>query len=331
MHPELFEIPFVHITLRSYGPAMVIGFLLAVAIIRRLSRDITPDQQMITNAALYSLIVGVVGSRVFFVIHNWDQFRGNWLSVFAIWQGGIELLGGVLPAVGVIFFYLVYHKLPIRRYLDILAIGLMLALVPGRIGCFLNGCCWGKPTDLPWGVRFPYGSFAYRSQISPDPARNRAEAYLDLPAGYFGYMDEHGDYYTGLKPWEQLTAEQKEAVRSGPYRCVPVHPTQLYASAAGGVLCFVLYLVWRRSRRAEKAGQLNRPLVRPGSTFALMFVLYGIVRFLLECVRDDNAFEIDSLTVSQLIAIALIVLGVGMIVVFARLRPDKVALARSRQ
>ena len=59
MHPELFKIPFTPLTVQSYGLMMVIGFLSAVYLIRRLSRNITPDQQLITNAALYSLIAGV--------------------------------------------------------------------------------------------------------------------------------------------------------------------------------------------------------------------------------------------------------------------------------
>ena len=82
-------------TIKSYGTMMVIGFLVAIYIIRRLSRDITPDPQMITNAALYSLIAGVVGARVFYVIHYYDKFKDRLIDVFAIWQGGLELLGGV--------------------------------------------------------------------------------------------------------------------------------------------------------------------------------------------------------------------------------------------
>ncbi len=128
MHPKLFEIPFIHLTVPSYGLMMVVGFLLAVWVIRRLSRNITPDPQFITNAALYSLIAGVVGARLFFVVHYFYKFKGDLLSIFAIWRGGVELLGGVLLAITVIFLYLWYHKLPVRRYLDILAIGLMLAL-----------------------------------------------------------------------------------------------------------------------------------------------------------------------------------------------------------
>ena len=73
MHPELFKLPFVYLTVKSYGLMMVIGFILAISLIRRLSRNITPDPQMITNAALYSLIAGVVGSRIFYVIHYFNN------------------------------------------------------------------------------------------------------------------------------------------------------------------------------------------------------------------------------------------------------------------
>ena len=80
MHPKLFEIPFVHLTVWSYDVMMVIGFISAVYLIRRLSRNITTDPQMITNAALYSLIAGVVGARLFYIIHYFDNFKTPALS-----------------------------------------------------------------------------------------------------------------------------------------------------------------------------------------------------------------------------------------------------------
>ncbi|MBN2018691.1 MAG: prolipoprotein diacylglyceryl transferase, partial [Sedimentisphaerales bacterium] len=129
MYPELFRIPFTTLTVKSYGLMLVIGFLTAVHVIRRLSRDITPGPQLITNASLYALMAGVVGARLFYVLHYIDQFRDAPLDVFKVWEGGLELLGGVVAAILVIILYLRYHKLPVRRYLDILAIGLMLALV----------------------------------------------------------------------------------------------------------------------------------------------------------------------------------------------------------
>ncbi len=292
---------------------MVIGFLAAVYIIRHLSRDITPDPQLITNAALYSLIGGVFGARLFYVLHHLDDFKQDPVSVFEIWNGGLELLGGVILAVTVILLYLIYHKLPIRRYLDILAIGLMLALVFGRIGCFLNGCCFGKPTDLPWAVRFPYNSFAYLSQINPNLERNRPEPQLIIPRDeYISFIDKDGHWHP--KQYEYLTDQQKIEVTKGKYRCLPVHPTQLYSSAAATVSCLVLFLFWRSS----KTGKIH---AKPGCTFSLMFIIYGITRFFMELLRDDNPFEFDGLTISQNISIVMIILGGVLIVVFQKIKP----------
>jgi len=316
MFPELFEIPFIHLTVKSYGLMMVIGFLAAVSLIRHLSRNITPDPQLITNGALYSLIGGVVGARLFYVLHHIDKFQKHPHEVFAIWQGGLELLGGVILAITIIDLYLWYHKLSIRRYNDILAIGLMLALVLGRIGCFLNGCCFGKPTELPWAVRFPYNSFAYRSQVRPNLERNRPEPQLELPDEFFGYYDDDGHWVQDLKPKIYLTEQQKIEVTKGKYRCLPVHPTQLYTSASAAVLCLVLYFFWRRSQNAVSSKTADKIFTKPGSTFALMFVLYGIARFFIEFLRDDNRFEIDSLTISQLIGIAMIILGTFLLAIF---------------
>ncbi|MCK4886244.1 MAG: prolipoprotein diacylglyceryl transferase, partial [Planctomycetes bacterium] len=266
-----------------------------------------------------SLIAGVVGARLFYVVHYFDSFKGDLLSVFAIWEGGLELLGGVLLAITVIILYMRYHKLPIRQYLDILAVALMLALAFGRIGCFLNSCCYGKPTDMSWGVRFSYDSYPYRSQVHANPDRNRLEPQLELPDEFFGYYDETGSYYSGLKPYDKLSEQQKEQVDNGPYRCLPVHPTQLYSSLNGLFLCGVLWFFWHRYE-----GKENRPkkyFAKPGCTFGLMFVVYGITRFLIEFIRDDNPYEFDGITVSQNISVGMIILGFVLMVAFHLIEP----------
>jgi phosphatidylglycerol:prolipoprotein diacylglycerol transferase len=319
MYPELFEIPFTHWTVKSYGLMMVLAFLAAIFVIRRLSRDITPNPQLITNAALYSLIAGVAGARLFYVVHYFrDQFRGDLLSVFAIWQGGLELLGGVLLAIAVIVLYLWRHKLPARHYLDILAIGLMAALAVGRIGCFLNGCCFGKPTDLPWAVRFPYGSFAYRSQVKPDLDRNRPQPQLKVSDEFFGYYNDNGQWIQDLKPKKYLTEQQKQMLKKNDKsRSLPVHPTQLYSSANGAILCLILYLLWRRSQHT------GRSFIKPGYIFGLMFIFYGITRFFIEFLRDDNPFEMGRLAISQLTSITLIAAGFILMIIFQKMKPYK--------
>jgi phosphatidylglycerol:prolipoprotein diacylglycerol transferase len=334
MYPELFEIPIIHVTVKSYGLMMVVGFLVAVLLVRRLSRSITPDPQFITSGALYALLAGVVGARIFYVVHYWEQFRYRPLSVFAVWQAGLELLGGVILAVTAVLLYLWYRKLPIRRYLDILAIGLMLALVFGRIGCFLNGCCFGKPTDVPWAVRFPYRSHPYHNQIFPNSDRNRHEPQLEIPLDFFGFEDKDGSWNTGLKPLDMLTQQQKVLVTAGPYRALPVHPTQLYSSVNAALCALILCLFWRRSQKAQKQNKTTGLFKKTGSTFALMFIIYGLTRFGLEYLRDDNPFEYawwaiyKGGTISQNLCIYLVIFGAILMAVFQKMKRDRIAPAR---
>jgi phosphatidylglycerol:prolipoprotein diacylglycerol transferase len=341
MHPEVFQIPFIHASVKSYGLMIVIGIIATIFVLRRLSGRIGAPQvnkDKITNGALYALIAGVIGSRIFYVIHHFDSFRGNLMSVFAIWQGGLELLGGIIPAIIIVLAYLFYLKVPVRRYLDIIAISLMLTLAFGRIGCFLNGCCFGKPGSVPWAVRFPYGSLPYQSQVFPDLARNREKPHLVLPDEYYGSLDADGKwvqarpemkYHEYLKPRELLTPAEVTAVTSGPYRCLPVHPTQLYESFNGFLIFIILYLFWRYAGYGKDGKMPNVQGGKPGCTFALMFILYGPARIIVEFLRDDNPFEIDGLTISQLISIGLIVLGVVLLAVFAAAKPDKIMLESS--
>jgi phosphatidylglycerol:prolipoprotein diacylglycerol transferase len=196
----------------------------------------------------------------------------------------------------------------------------MAALVFGRIGCFLNGCCFGKPTDSPCAVRFPYDSYPYNSQVNPDLKRNRTEPHLKLPVYYFTFKDDSG--YGNLKPFHELTTKQQSEVLEGKYRCLPIHPTQLYTSASAALICLILYLFWRRSQKS--AGKF---LTRDGSTFSLMLILYGIMRFIIEDLRDDNPFEYawwavyKGGTVSQNLGIYMVILGAALILIFNKFKP----------
>jgi phosphatidylglycerol---prolipoprotein diacylglyceryl transferase len=333
MHPELFRIPFTELTVKSYGVLMVCGFIAAIYIIRRLSRDMGENAEHITTAALYSLIAGVAGARIFYVVHYWPQFRDRGIvEMFAVWKGGLELLGGVLLAILIIVVYLWAKKLPVRRYLDILGVGLMLALVFGRLGCFFNGCCYGRPTNSFISVRFPYGSLSYQSQVRPDTGRLRVKPYFDLPAEFFGFINDANqwvfapkefkyEYY--LKPAELLTPQERFEVTEGPFRCLPVWPTQIFESFCALAAACLLYLHRKKGIKLQKSGAKVPFFFRSGVTFALMFIIYGSMRFFIEFLRDDNPFGANGLTVSQNLSITLVIGNILLIWLFAKMKPDK--------
>ncbi len=321
MHPRLVEIPLIHVTIWGFGVMMALGFLSALWLVRRLSRRGGLDPETMSNMALYALVVGVIGARTFFVLHHFDQFRGELLGVFAIWRGGLEFLGGVVPAIGFLLAYLYVRKLPIRRYLDVLAMGLMMGLAFGRLGCFLNGCCFGRPTDVPWALRFPYRSYAYVSQINPDPKRERVEPYLDVPPReYAQFYSTDGTWYP--KPLDALTERQRYEVTKGKYRCLPIHPTQLYASVYALLLCGILYLLWRRSLAGARSDCYRDRLRQPGIAVAGLCLLYGPGRFVLEAIRDDNPYELGTLTISQIMGLVMLAGGVVLLAVLLRRKPD---------
>jgi phosphatidylglycerol:prolipoprotein diacylglycerol transferase len=108
---------------------------------------------------LVTLVSGVIGARALYVIEHIDEFRGGWGSMLAIWQGGLTLYGGI--AAGALIGLLMAKRMgmPVWSVADALTPSVALGTMFGRIGCFLNGCCYGKPTKLPWGVIYPPDSF----------------------------------------------------------------------------------------------------------------------------------------------------------------------------
>jgi phosphatidylglycerol:prolipoprotein diacylglycerol transferase len=214
----------------------------------------------------------------------------------------------LLGSLCLVYSIIKYHKLPIRQFLDILAISLFIFLTFRGIGCFLNGCCFGKPSEVLWAVRFPYYSFVYHSQVEVDTARGRTEPYLKLPNDFFYYEDKVDKLTRILKPYNELTDLQKNMVNNGQYMALPVHPTQLYSSMIAAVNCFILFVLLKSTRKLKS-------FLKPGSIFGMMFILYGTTRFFVEFLRDDNPFVFDGVTMSQIISITMI--GLGMILVMA--------------
>jgi len=193
MMPVIFRIPLINWYVPGYGLALTLGFLLSVvwAVRRAVKSGANPD--VVLNCAFIALVGGVVGSRIMYVAHFWDQFsyRGNWLSILMaildVRQGGLVVYGGFLAAMVGILIYLGFWRHSIRWYLDILAPSTALGMGLGRIGCFLNGCCWGAPSDLPWAVRFPFGSNAAIQQWHDGvPGAELPKELIYLPPGGIG-------------------------------------------------------------------------------------------------------------------------------------------------
>ena len=181
MHPELFRLPLVGIQIQTYGFCLMIGFLTAVWLAMGRAERLKASPDRVLDLSLVALIFGVGGARLFYVVHYWgvqfSQADNPIMAAIDCRAGGLEFLGGFLGAAIGIMVYLWIKRESLRLYLDILTPGLMWGLAIGRIGCYFNGCCFGKlcvaagsltagaaQPALPWAVEFPYGSSVHRHQ-----------------------------------------------------------------------------------------------------------------------------------------------------------------------
>ncbi len=190
LYRELFRIPtpFGDFPVFGYGAMVLLGVLAALFILRAGAkrRQLNPDS--LTDLAVLLVLFGVVGGRVWYLI----QYRaevyadGDWLETFRLWRGGLVLYGAI--AGGLIAFAGLQRRGrygPWRDLLDLIAPSLAIGIAFGRLGCYLNGCCWGQvcAADWPWAAIFPPGSpptLAYGDPSGVSPPLYPTQIYSSL-------------------------------------------------------------------------------------------------------------------------------------------------------
>jgi phosphatidylglycerol:prolipoprotein diacylglycerol transferase len=153
MKPILFTIGYLSIG--SYGVMVAIGFLIAVYIFYIRTKSKVPSK-IVFELSLVVLISGFAGGRIFHLLQHLDSN-----GYLMIWEGGLAYYGGFISACLIGFIYLRSKKLPIPEMMDIIAPSLAVGESIGRIGCFLAGCCYGKPTNSSLGVMYPEKSLTW--------------------------------------------------------------------------------------------------------------------------------------------------------------------------
>jgi phosphatidylglycerol:prolipoprotein diacylglycerol transferase len=302
MHPELFRVPLLGWPVYGYGVMLVVGFFSALALAKFLARRNGLDPELFANAALIALATGVIGARLSHVLENLGDFtrpdlsvRQNLVNVFNMRSGGLTYYGGFLLATPCAILYALKKKVPLRLGMDIIAPCLMVGLGFGRVGCFLNGCCNGSECNLPWAVTFPYGSNAFIDQF--DDKQHR----LDVPPALTYLHPESGELR--VIPPAKLGPQQAELAQR--YRSRPVHPAQLYSTITALMLAALL------------VAYFSLPHV-PGRVFALMLMLEGAARFVLESLRTEPPVW-GPMSLSMVIGLMLVLAGAILWVVFGQL------------
>jgi phosphatidylglycerol:prolipoprotein diacylglycerol transferase len=160
------------IPIRLYGLMIGIGFLVSIWFASRQAKKEGIDPDRIMDMGIYLLLAAIVGSRLFYVLVNLQEFQRNWLEIFAIWKGGLVFYGGLVGAVAVGLWYARQHKLPLWKTADVVAPYIALGHMFGRFGCFFAGCCYGSPCSGGLCITFsdthslaPLGVSLYPTQL----------------------------------------------------------------------------------------------------------------------------------------------------------------------
>lgn len=228
-----------------YGLMYVLGFLAFWVLGRWRAVHCSPrlPLEWVDDLIFYGAIGVVLGGRIgYIVFYQWDAFLMDWTLLFRIWQGGMSFHGGLIGVLLVLWLFARQKKYHFLKLADFVVPSIPPSLLAGRIGNFINGELWGRPSDLPWAMVFPH-------------------------------VDE-----------------------------VPRHPSQLYEAVLEGALLFVILWIYAARPRAT------------GRVAALFLILYGLMRFLVEFVREpDTHIQFvawEWLTMGQLLCLPLILAGV---------------------
>jgi len=163
-------------SLHTYGVLIASGFLFAMMLAKRQAEREHEDPDRVVDLAFYVLLFGLIGSRIVFIFTKLDEYLANPLDIVMFWRGGLVWYGGFILATLYVFYYTRRHRLNFFKYADIFMPYVALAHAFGRLGCLAAGCCFGRPTDVPWAVVFPTGSMAHSAQVSEGLV-----GYGDLP------------------------------------------------------------------------------------------------------------------------------------------------------
>jgi prolipoprotein diacylglyceryl transferase len=212
---------------RAYGLMIALGVIAAVAFAQRRWEAKGGKPGDIVGLAMWAVPAGIIGARVYHVITDPELFRGRWLHVFAIWEGGLGVPGGI--AAGVLTGVYVAHRreMPVAELLDVVAPAIPLAQAIGRLGNWFNQELFGRPTAVPWALHV-------------DPSQR--------PAGYEQYATFHPTFL-----YESLWNLALVGVLLWVERHLRLRPGRLFAVYIGG---YALGRLWIEALRIDAANRV---------------------------------------------------------------------------
>lgn len=248
-----------------YGVAIFIGVLAGLAYGVHEAKRTGQDPDLYFNFLFYALIASVIGARLYYVAFSWDNFRDDWLRIFAIREGGLAIYGTIFAAIATALVYTRKHRINFRLFADTASPGLILGQAIGRWGNFFNREVFGVDTDSLFAMRYLAEQVGY------------------IPQQVTTFMIDGASY-------------------------IQVHPTFLY-EGLWSLSVFTFMNICKKRKKFD------------GQIFAIYLIGYGTGRAIIEQIRTDILFLWNTnLAVSQLVSIALVAVGIGLVFIWRKER-----------
>lgn len=345
--------------IRGFGLMNMLGVIAGTSLAAWRAKRIGLDPDLIFSLAFWMLVPGIVGARAFYVIEYWKteylpaytapngSLGALVAAVLNLTRGGLVVYGAFFGAVLGVILFVRKHKLSLLPLCDLIAPSMVLGLALGRVGCLMNGCCFGGVCEHGWAIEFPADAPAYRAQIrSGQMFGFKLSRDLKAEPRVVAVIPDSPTDRAGLKPNDLLTSINEYAVPTSedassvleqvfyqhqplhierkdepaisvqaidpPKHSLPVHPTQIYSVIDGLTLCLVLLIFSRFTRR-------------DGAVFALLMSTYPITRFYIEGLRSDEAPIFGTgMSISQNVSLVLLVCAVALWIYILR-QPKRIA------
>jgi phosphatidylglycerol:prolipoprotein diacylglycerol transferase len=338
--------------IRGYGVLVLLGLLSGIAITIHRGRFLGISPDMIISLGFWMMLGGVAGARIFYVAQKWDDdFSGlpigeRLVAIVKLTEGGLVIYGGVMGGILAGAIFCLVHRQPMRAFGDLIAPAFLIGYAFGRIGCLLNGCCFGGvcTENLPT-IQFPQGSGPYIAQLETGKllgielaAKSGRDTLLPATVAEVvpGSLAENAgiqsgsvianiqSYRTPFDPQADPAAPPKLSAEIEvdhsrisfssaqlPARSLPVHPSQIYAAINAALLCWLIWCIqpWPRW---------------DGMTFLIAILLYAVSRFLLEGIRSDEGGQLGtSLSIAQWISLAGSAVAIAFLILLRRTSPSR--------
>ena len=341
----------------GYGLMLVLGFLSGIWLAHWRAKRMGENHETVTVVGILALVGGIIGARLAFIIQNWGQFKNKGLtSILDVTSGGLIYYGGVLLGTLMVVCYLWRKRIAVRRYLDIVAVSLMVGLAFGRAGCFLNGCCYGGQCDGDWPLATQFPMYS-RPLLKFDGRSNPFSLGTQGVSPVYAHQLEQRAialHRQGKKDSLALAATQKfdglinpdpklldksamsrfiEYTRDGKKAFAPVLPLLSPDSLSDEQIHIASASRSLPVRPAQALGFFNALLIaallclffrhrrREGQVFAVLLIIYPITRFLLEGIRRDTALHFG-MTHNQYTSLATVAAGIIMLFVISKFPPS---------